>query len=297
MENNREMPLFCPKCGLDSVEGETKCPYCGTSYFDEPEEEKKEEVDSFFGSAVKSDDEQEAQKEEEGYVPYYMRDPKENAIAREQAQRAEVSRRNGLIQKLLMLLIVLVVAGVGLNAWNTYRNRNKNEKGVEFTKGAFEDKIYRNEWAQLQITPRGNFENAPALFYSIVNAAVVDPVDMHVAFTDNDELAVFMFSIRDDSYALKKFKKLKSDEVKKAYLDSSLGNADADIKAEDDVWIAGKKYFCFSQTMEKLYGETVNAYICVRIIGNRMLFVVLYGKDYQTAMMYKQYFEPVVIKK
>lgn len=269
MDNQNEIPFTCPKCGLDTIEGKTVCPYCGTSYLTGMSEgpntiPTRRPVESMNESAYGS-------------------------------QRGNGGRGNTATRVLFIVFALVLVGALALiifRGFANYRNQEKNDDGVPFTVGTVNSDGYSNKWAGVRVKTTSTFVNADSKIYGLINGVLKSSydnsgaLDFHALFLSenairkNDvSLAMMVMTYRLEYKGLDRFRRFTTEQKKKEMVNSAKGS---NLKQEDDVTIAGEKYLCFSQPE----GEGINTYLCIRLIGNRMFCITVYGKDFAEASKY-----------
>lgn len=267
MDNQKEIPFTCPKCGLDTIEGKTVCPYCGTGYL--------------TGAS-------------EGPNTIPTRRPAGTAAAVGYGS----TRGNGGNKFVRILLVIAVLALVGIlglftfKAFSNFMNQEKNDDGVPFTVGKTDAGGYSNKWAGVRIKTTPTFVNADSRVYNLINLTLkasyknADDLDFHALFLSENpthkedvSVAMMVMTYRFEYKGLDKFRRFTTEQKKDELIKSANYT---NLKQESDVTIAGEKYICFSQPEE----GGLNAYLCIRLIGNRMFCIAAYGKDFAEAAKY-----------
>lgn len=204
---------------------------------------------------------------------------------------------SGKFGKILRVVLLLAVLGVVLYGVYKLYNCDKNENGLAYTAGKVENDMYVNEWSGLKIdltrevSDYSSMMNDPSIRSSISgmersflekNAELKAEFLAAKQFKDFETKTItvvpgiLVFTISDDSIPAKLFG-AKIDEYFYEVRTSGGGPYTAmSLTKRNDVVLSGHTYKTFCATVPVSGNTNMNMYMCVRAIGNKMVFVIIY---------------------
>ncbi len=205
------------------------------------------------------------------------------------------------------ILILAILGAVGYGAYK-YSNCDKNENGISYSEGTVINDQYVNDWAELKIdlskemhdyTPLINTSSMQTSLNSInyqlkdKNASAkgifLGAANFNVNGTISTIPAVMIYVITDDSFPAK----LTGVKVDDYFQEMRVvgGPSSFTMTRQPDIVLCGHSYTTFITPIQSYDGTTINMYMCVRAIGNKMVLLYLYEiSGYYDLSTLKSYF-------
>jgi len=186
-------------------------------------------------------------------------------------------KKPSTFKKMLPFLVVLILIGAGVAAYFYITGLNKNEKGVEYTKGSLVGKGYENEWAEIRV----NFTD-DVNYYSTMDSMMDaylpeekrEAVDVPLYFTTRAGNGLMLMTCKTGIFGMDEEEFLSDDEMN---LTVAMYPTFTSYKNEPDMLLGSHVYKCVSVLVEE-DGIQLNCYICVRSIGNRVVCIMIYDQ-------------------
>lgn len=204
---------------------------------------------------------------------------------------------SGKFGKIVRMVFLLAILGVVLYGVYRLYNCDKNEHGVAYSEGKVVDDMYVNDWAELKI----DLTREVSDYTSMINDASIKSSisGMNRSFTEkNAELkanflaakqfkdfetktvtvvpAIVVFTITDNSIPAKLFG-AKIDDYFYEMRTSGGGPYGAmSLTKKNDTVLSGHSYTTYCATVAVNSSVTMNMYMCVRAIGNKMVLIYIY---------------------
>ena len=193
-------------------------------------------------------------------------------------------RKSSTLKKILPLLIILILVGAAAYAFIYIRGLNSNEKGVEYTANNnvmgtldMDAKKYTNEWSEIRFEYGDYTDN-----YSVISGTGLanlmlkndeqrEQYDMGFYYMEGETGAgVMVLSYKDGWFGKSEDEAFSDKEFTGSFLGTSVSYTN-----EADMLLGDHVFRCAAIEM-KANGMEAKVYMCVRKIGNRLLFVVFY---------------------
>ena len=204
---------------------------------------------------------------------------------------------SGKFGKICRVVFLLAILGVVLYGVYRLYNCDKNENGLAYTAGKVENDMYVNEWSGLKIdltrevSDYSSMINEPSIQSSVSgmnrsflekNAELKAEFLAAKQFKDFDTKTVtvvpgiMVFTITDNSIPAKLFG-AKVDDYFYEFRTSGGGPyGNMSLTKRNDLVLSGHSYTTFCASVPINTGSSMNMYVCIRAIGNKMVLLYIY---------------------
>ena len=213
----------------------------------------------------------------------------------------EPEKKKSVLAKIFPLALILILVLIVGYFVMKYMNRNKNDNGVEYTKGNVVGEYYINDWAEVKIKLDGrlHYGSQEIMTINLMNSMFKSAgekmdmdIDINMMATYNNQVAIIIMSCMDTSFPANIFgssedKLLEGDKVG-AITSSGSGN----YVREPDLTLGSHTYKAVSGDFKANDGTKGKMVVAVRKIGFKVICIALYEIPGATDLTtLKKYFE------
>lgn len=213
----------------------------------------------------------------------------------------EPEKKKSVLAKIFPLALILILVLIVGYFVMKYMNRNKNDNGVEYTKGSVVDGYYVNDWAEVKIKLDGrlHYGSQEIMTINLMNSMLKSAgekmdmdIDINMMATYNNQVAVIIMTCTDTSFPANIFgssedKLLEGDKVG-TITSSGSGN----YVREPDLTLGSHTYKAVSGDYKANDGTKGKMVVAVRKIGFKVICIALYEIPGATDLTtLKKYFE------
>ena len=214
---------------------------------------------------------------------------------------AAPEKKPSVLRKIIPLAIVLILVLVVGFFVMRYMNRNKNDKGVEYTTGGVVGEYFVNDWAEvkLKLDSRMHYGTEEIFSVNLMNSmfkSVAEKMDLEIEInmmdTYNNNVAVMMMTVTDTRFLQSIFGPNEDDFLEGEKVGSVMSSGSSSYRREPDMTLGSHTYKAVSGECVTNDGTKGRMYVGVRKIGFKIVMIALYEIPGATDITtLKKYFE------
>lgn len=214
---------------------------------------------------------------------------------------AEPEKKKSVLAKIFPLALVLILVLLVGYFVMKYMNRNKNDNGVEYTKGSVVDGYYVNDWAEVKVKldSRLHYGSQEMLTVNLMNSmfkAAGEKMDMDIDInmmaSYNNNVAILIMTCTDTSFPANIFGSSEDSILEGNKVGSITSSGTGSYLREPDLALGSHTYKAASGDFTSSDGTKGKMLVAARKIGFKVIVIAFYEIPGATDLTtLKKYFE------
>lgn len=213
----------------------------------------------------------------------------------------EPEKKKSVLAKIFPLALILILVLIVGYFVMKYMNRNKNDNGVEYTKGNVVGEYYVNDWAEVKIKLDGrlHYGSQEIMTINLMNSMLKSAgekmdmdIDINMMATYNNQVAVIIMTCTDTSFPANIFGSSEDKFLEGDKVGTITSSGSGNYVREPDLTLGSHTYKAVSGDFKANDGTKGKMVVAVRKIGFKVICIALYEIPGATDLTtLKKYFE------
>lgn len=213
----------------------------------------------------------------------------------------EPEKKKSVLAKIFPLALILILVLIVGYFVMKYMNRNKNDNGVEYTKGNVVGEYYVNDWAEVKIKLDGrlHYGSQEIMTINLMNSMFKSAgekmdmdIDINMMATYNNQVAIIIMSCMDTSFPANIFGSSEDKFLEGDKVGTITSSGSGNYVREPDLTLGSHTYKAVSGDFKANDGTKGKMVVAVRKIGFKVICIALYEIPGATDLTtLKKYFE------
>ena len=214
---------------------------------------------------------------------------------------AEPEKKKSVLAKIFPLALILILVLIVGYFVMKYMNRNKNDNGVEYTKGSVVGEYYVNDWAELKIKLDGrlHYGSQEMTTINLMNSMLKSAgekmdmdIDINMMATYNNNVAIMIMTCTDTSFPANIFGSSEDKLLEGDKVGAITSSGSEKYVREPDLTLGSHTYKAVSGDFASIDGTKGKMLVAVRKIGFKVICIAIYEIPGATDLTtLKKYFE------